>query len=242
MMPKPTTWPKVIPPLEPDDQAVHDDFVRYWHEVLPQRYGAIERFNHGYPVRSLAVCGEQPIRTLELGAGLGEHLEYEDLAVQEYTCVELRANQATRIEERFPGVRVVVGDCQQRLPFDDASIDRMIAVHVFEHLPDLPAALDECHRLLRAGGSLGIVIPCDPGFAYGMARRISAKRIFERRYGRPYGPFIRREHINTPHEIIALIGERFEIVHRRYFPFRVPLVPVNLVLGLTAIRRSPASR
>ncbi|HEY8217628.1 MAG TPA: class I SAM-dependent methyltransferase [Acidimicrobiia bacterium] len=235
-MPKPTSWPKVVPPLSDEDQVLHDDFVRYWHEVLPRRYGLIERFNHRYPLRSKPRDAVGSLRTLELGAGLGEHLEYEDLTDQQYTCVEIRANQAATIEARFPGVEVIVADCQQQLPFDEASFDRIIAVHVLEHLPDLPSALDECHRLLRQGGVLGIVIPCDPGLAYGVARRLSAQRIFERRYGRPYGPFIRREHINSPREIVDLVRERFHIVHRRRFPWRVPPLAANLVLGFTATK------
>ena len=57
---------------------------------------------------------------------------------------------AARIRERHPGVEVLVGDCQQRLPFDDGSFDRVLAIHVLEHLPNLPAALAEIRRLLQA--------------------------------------------------------------------------------------------
>ena len=41
-----TKWPKVLRELTPEEQAVHDDFMRRWHEVLPRRYGVVERFNH----------------------------------------------------------------------------------------------------------------------------------------------------------------------------------------------------
>ncbi len=44
-------WPKVLPPLSDEDQVVFDDFMKRWHEVLPQRYGLIERFNHSFPVK-----------------------------------------------------------------------------------------------------------------------------------------------------------------------------------------------
>src|SRR5215470_14444673 len=43
-------WPKTFPVLTPEQRATSDDFMRYWHEVLPRRYGLIERFNHGYAV------------------------------------------------------------------------------------------------------------------------------------------------------------------------------------------------
>ncbi len=228
-----TAWPKQLPSLTPEQQAVRDDFVRHWHEVLPRRYGAIERFNHRYPLRSLVRRDDRIVRTLEIGAGLGEHLEYEDLGSQDYTCLELRPDLVARLRERFPGITAIVGDCQEALPFDDGHFDRAIAVHVLEHLPNLPAALDQLRRVVRPGGLLGIVIPCDPGLAYGFARRISAKREFERRYGQPYEWFIRLEHLNSPREIVQLLDERFRRVHARYFPLRARLTTINLCLGLT---------
>ena len=45
-----------------------------------------------------------------------------------------------------------VADCQQRLPFEDGSFDRALAIHVLEHLPNLPAAVAEIHRLLKPSG------------------------------------------------------------------------------------------
>gem|GEM_PF-267886 len=231
--PRDGQWPKSRPPLSAHEQEIYEDFVRYWHEVLPRRYSRIEQFNHRYPRRAWPSTPER-LDTLEIGAGLGEHLEYEDLDRQRYTCVELRPELSARIEQRFPNVRVVTADCQERLPFEDESFDRIIAVHVLEHLPDLPSAVDEFRRLLRPNGRLGIVIPCDPGVAYEIARRVSAQRIFERRYGEPYAPFIRREHLNRPAEVTDLLERRFTLLERRYFPLRVPATSLNLCLGIVA--------
>ena len=82
-------WPKVIPPLTPQQQEISNDFMKYWHEVLPKRYGVVERFNHNYPVR---VAAPDFQRTLEIGAGLGEHLLYEQLTPEQegnYYAVEV---------------------------------------------------------------------------------------------------------------------------------------------------------
>jgi len=231
-----TKWPKTLPPVDPEQQAVIDDAIKRWHENLPGSYRTIERFNHKYPLRSAPPAPER-FRTIEIGAGLGEQLAYEDLTRQDYTCVEMRAEMASTIEERYPSVTTIVGDCQQRLPLDDASFDRAIAVHVLEHLPDLPRALDEVRRLLRSGGRFSIVIPCDPGFVYGIGRRFTAQREFEKRYGLPYEIFVKREHINGPDEIVDLVRERFEIEHRRFFPLRVPIVDLNVCIGITATKR-----
>jgi len=223
------SWPKQIPQLTVEQERIRDDFMRHWHEVLPSRYSVVERFNHGYAVHS-EFAGA---KTLEIGAGLGEHLVFEQYQDEDYWAVELRTEMAEAIKRKYPRVHTIVGDCQQRLPVEDASFDRALAIHVLEHLPDLPSAIAELRRVLKDQGRLVVVIPCEGGLAYGLARRISAQRIFERRYKVSYDWFVKSEHINLPREIIAELKEHFEILERRYFPLRLPIITANLVIGLT---------
>ena len=103
-------WPKEIVPLTEEQLLIRDDFMAYWLELLANRYDIIERFNHQYPVRSFVEDG----RTLEVGAGRGAHLTYENLDQQEYVAQELRPELAAKIAEANPDVRVVIGDCQER--------------------------------------------------------------------------------------------------------------------------------
>jgi SAM-dependent methyltransferase len=222
-------WPKKLPDLTEEQQRVREDFVEHWHTVLPKKYGAAEKFNHGWPAR----FARPGTRTLEIGAGLGEHLEFEPTPKQgEYVCNELREPMAAEIRKRHPGVEVVVGDCQKGLPFPDASFDRVMAIHVLEHLPDLPAALRELRRLVKPSGRLIAMIPCEGGLAYSLARRISAQRVFEKRYEMSYDWFVASEHINLPDEIMGECDREFTLVSRSFFPLRVPIVTANLVIGL----------
>lgn len=232
-MPSSTTWPKQVPELTAEQRAIQDDWMRYWHEVISTRHGRVKAFDHRYPLRS-ARAGD---RTLEIGAGLGEHLEHEDLASQHYTALELRENMAAALRERYPQIDAVVGDCQERLPFDDASLDRVIAIQVLEHLPNLPAALDEVRRVLKPGGRLSAMIPCEGGFGYGLGRRVTSQRLFEKRYNTSYDWHIRSDHVNEPGEILDEIAARFAIGHRQFFPLRVPTIHLNLTVGITAVRR-----
>ena len=48
------TWPKILEPLDDEQRATYDDFVKRWHEILPRRYGRIERFNQRFPVEDFA--------------------------------------------------------------------------------------------------------------------------------------------------------------------------------------------
>jgi ubiquinone/menaquinone biosynthesis C-methylase UbiE len=118
--------------------------MRHWHEVLPKRYSVIERFNHGYAARGGVAGG----KTLEIGAGLGEHLAFEQHH-EDYWAVELRGEMAEAIKTKYPRAKTVVGDCQERLPLEDASFDRALAIHVLEHLPDLPSAVAELRSVLK---------------------------------------------------------------------------------------------
>jgi SAM-dependent methyltransferase len=47
----------------------------------------------------------------------------------------------------------------QRLPFPDASFDRIIAAEVMEHIPDDEQAAAELARVLKPGGTLAITVP-----------------------------------------------------------------------------------
>lgn len=222
-------WPKSPPPLTAEQERIKDDWMQYWLGLLPERYGALERFNHGYPARR----GRRGTRVLEIGAGLGGHIRYENLEETEYHAMELRPEMAAEIRRRYPGISVVNGDCQRSLPFDDEFFDRVVAIHVLEHLPDLPAALREIRRTLKPDGELCAVIPCEGGLAYGLARFISSRRLFEKRYRMSYDFCIRSEHVNQAMEILEELALLFEIRDRSFFPLKIPSVTMNLVIGLS---------
>ena len=120
--------------------------------------------------------------------------------------------------------KVLMADCQQRLDIPDRFFHRILAIHVLEHLPDLPAALAEVWRPLDPGGEFCVVIPCEGRIAYSLAHRVSAQRIFERRYHTSYDWFIRTEHINRPHEIMEELEGFFTVRHRAYFLFGFPVL------------------
>ena len=233
-----TKWPKVLPPLTPEQKKINDDFVKLWHEVLPKRFGVVEKFNHSFPVKH-----SQPgfKTTLEVGAGLGEHIEHEILTPEQeanYYANELRENMAIEIRKRFPRVQTVVGDCQEGLDFPDGFFDRIIAVHVLEHLPNLPALVREAHRLInKQTGRFLVVIPTEGSPAYSLARKLSAERLYKKHIGGDYTWFYKREHINVPGEILAELEPYFTIKARSFFPLVAPLTFCNLCIGLELAAR-----
>ncbi|HEY7960498.1 MAG TPA: class I SAM-dependent methyltransferase [Solirubrobacteraceae bacterium] len=228
----PSSWPKTSTPLTDEQRQIQDHWLRDFHERLPGEHSHVARFNHGYAARTA-----RPGRTLEIGAGLGEHLRYEDLSTQEYHAVELREGMAQTIRRDFPAAVTLVADCQQRLPYEDATFDRAIAIHVLEHLPNLPVALEEIERLLKPGGVLSVVIPCEGGLGYTLGRRLTTQRLFERRYKTSYDWHIANEHPNLAHEVLRELRLHFRVSDVTYFPTRIPLIDLNLLIGITCMRR-----
>ena len=236
------SWPKKLPDLTAEQLAIRDDFMRVWHEKLGSNaaFGPIEQFNHGYSVKH---SPSDFTSTLEIGAGLGEHLNYEKLTQEQrrsYVSLELRANMIEQLRQRFPDINVQKGDCQRTLNFQDGVFDRILAIHVLEHLPDLPAAVKEMYRLCnKEKGVFSVVIPCEGGLVYGLARLVSSQRLFESLYKQPYKWFIEQEHLSIPDEITSVLFQYFDLVHIEYFPFRVPVVSLNLCIGLTLRPKNP---
>ena len=61
-----------------------------------------------------------------------------------------------------PGAAMVEADIT-RLPFEDASFDAVLCIHVLEHVGDDRAAVAELRRILRPGGWAVVMVPIDLG-------------------------------------------------------------------------------
>ena len=219
-------WPKARPELSEEQRAIYNEWeADFLGSAKPGKYGRISRFDHAFAARSY----HPEVRTLEIGAGTGTHLPYEPTG--DYVALEGSEELAAHIVAR-PGLSVILGNCEERLPFEDHSFDRVLAIHILEHLYDLPAALRQVARVLKPDGVFSVVIPCEGGQGYALGRRLTTKRTFERRYQTSYDWLIGYDHCNTAREVMAELERHFDVQHRVYWPVKVPSVHLNVVIGL----------
>ena len=217
-------WPKQRPELSQEQRRIMRAWYDYWLPLLNQRFGMVGKFNHNFALRS----SNRGLKTLEIGVGEGRHAELE--ASENYYGIELT-----------PGfmqyrTRMVAADAEKGIPFQSNSFDRVLAIHVLEHLANLPAALEEVNRVLRPGGVFSVVIPCEGGIGYSIGRNLSVRPVFEKKFGKNYDWMIAYDHINAAHEVLAELRARFLVTRTTYFPLRVPVVDANLCIGLEMSR------
>ncbi len=231
-------FPKKLKKLSNKKKKISDDFMKYWHEVLQSKYSIVDKFNHEYVTKS------RPKRfktVLEIGAGDGEHIYYEKLnkkKLKNYFALDFRQNMLSKLNRNHKEVNTINGDCQKKTKFKSNFFDRVIAIHILEHLPNLPKALYEINRVIKKSGTFQVVIPCEGSLAYSIARKISAERIFKKRYGMDYDWFIKREHINLPFEIFNELRKFFKINSIKFFPFNViPKEFCNLCIGINLTKK-----
>ncbi|MEA2443149.1 MAG: hypothetical protein QOJ12_441, partial [Thermoleophilales bacterium] len=116
--------------------------------LLPEnaeRWGAI--FRRHLPAGATIV---------DVGSGTGTYTALlADTLGAEVTGVEPSQGMRSvaEAEQPRPGVRYVAGRAED-LPLGDASCDGALLSNVIHHIPDLPAAAAELHRVLVPGGAL----------------------------------------------------------------------------------------
>jgi SAM-dependent methyltransferase len=125
----------------------------------------------------------------------------------------------------------------EKLPFEDAAFDRLIACHVLEHLYKPHEALREWNRVVRPGGIISIVLPCDPGLMYRLGRFFGPPRRHAKRCGYDPEYIDALEHVNPIHNLIALIRYYFVEKTEIWWPLYMPSLNMNLMAAINVTRQ-----
>ena len=168
-------------------------------------------------------------QVLEVGAGNGIHIKSVRHGFDEYIISDLSPTLLNKIDlgnNREGEILTRVEDATA-LSFDDNSFDRVIGAHVLEHLHKPHEVLREWHRVVKPGGVLSIILPCDPGVAWRLGRHLFARKKFID-CGLDYDYWMAREHVNPLNNIVSFIRYYFDDVREEWFPFRIPSMDLNL--------------
>lgn len=168
---------------------------------------------------------------LEVGAGTGHHFGYVRHAFRRYVMTDgseemLSIARRKYAAERYPNLHLERQDAT-RLACADASFDRLIATHVLEHIPDPVKVITEWNRVVRKGGVISLVLPCDPGMLWRLGRHFGPRRT-ARAAGIEYDYLMAVEHINAIYNLVAVIRHHFEDIDETWDPIRLPWPDLNL--------------
>ena len=114
----------------------------------------------------LALGGGQ--RCLDLGCGEGRHtlsgylrpeVDMVGVDLSEEDLATARSRISDMPQDGPHGSVVFIRADALRLPFADASFDRIICSEVLEHVPNYLSVLAEINRLLKPGGRLCVSVP-----------------------------------------------------------------------------------
>jgi ubiquinone/menaquinone biosynthesis C-methylase UbiE len=167
---------------------------------------------------------------LEIGAGSGQHPLTVKHSFDKYLITDGNDRMLDQARDRFKGddrYDYQVEDAR-KLSFEDHSFDRVIATHVLEHLINPHEILREWTRVIKPGGTLSLVLPCDPGFAWRFGRMIGVRKRAESA-GLEYDYWMAREHVNSIFNLNTFINYYYKNVEATWWPLRVPLPDLNLI-------------
>ena len=212
--------------------ADHADYMAKWAKAYEGK-NYEEGLAGFFLSRSHAWCEERFTkddhfpRTLEVGAGTGVHLRYVRHTFDEYVMTDLHPPMLEQAAKRADNRVTVEAQDATNLTYQADSFDRVIAAHILEHLPEPHKVIREWMRVLRPGGTLSIVLPCDPGLAWRFGRMLGPRRTFTR-VGIDYDYWMAREHVNPINNLVSFLQYYFDNLQEQWLPMRIPSMDANL--------------
>ena len=170
-------------------------------------------------------------RVLEVGAGPGIHLGFVRHSFDEYLLTDLNPPFLEQVElhasHSARGAVRILTENAASLSFADNSFDRLIAAHVLEHLQRPHEVLLEWARVVKRGGVITLLLPCDPGLLWRFGRYAVARRKFIQS-GMNYDYWMAREHVNPINNLVSLVRHYFPALNEQWLPTRIPSIDLNL--------------
>lgn len=138
-------------PVEPTREVSTRDGYDLWSTTYDDVDNPLVKLEG--PVVEATLGGVAGMKILDLGCGTGRHALRLADAGADVTAMDFSEGMLARAREKASGrLEFIVGDLHQRLPFDDASFDRVLCCLVFDHIRDVAGVLSEMRRVCRSDG------------------------------------------------------------------------------------------
>jgi len=141
-----------------DTPARYDRAHELWE--FERAYGPTHRLHHKVVGRFL----ENRLRgcsVVDVGCGDG-YYSHRLAQTNRVVSTDLSLSSVLATQFRRDGASRACVASAVTLPFPDHSVDAVVALEVFEHIADDRAAVEECVRIIRPGGTLLFSVPADP--------------------------------------------------------------------------------
>lgn len=125
----------------------------YWNHPL---HGPGGKFSRLYPYDRY-----KDARVLEVGCGMGTMSMNWALQGAKVTPIDLTPTAVKQTKRRFELKRIDRTPCQaqaERLPFPDNTFDYVYSWGVLHHTPNTAKTIEELHRVVKPGGSVGVML------------------------------------------------------------------------------------
>lgn len=147
---------KNIPQLWYSD--IEPGTVSYFNNIRKQRF----EFYYPYLKDSAEFQHHKDEKVLEVGVGMGtDIIEYARYGAKVYGIdlgadqIEISKNMFKKLDIPYEELKVASAE---KLPYDDNYFDFVYSFGVIHHTPDINAAVNEIHRVLKPGGRAVIMI------------------------------------------------------------------------------------
>ncbi len=173
-------------------------------------------------------------KVLEVGAGSGEHLKHVQHGYNEYWQTDLRIEMIEEQKKNFKklnpknqGKILIAQENAVKLSFPNDTFDRLIAAHILVHLIHPEEILKEWTRVLKPGGTLTLLLPCDPGMSWRLGRYLVSRPHLIKK-GIPYDYLQALDHVNPINNLISIVRHYFPERMEKWYPFSIPSIDLNL--------------
>jgi ubiquinone/menaquinone biosynthesis C-methylase UbiE len=167
---------------------------------------------------------------LEVGAGSLEHIRSINWDLFEtYTATDIRYEEPSIAKSALSSMdmnlserlRIEYGNAEA-LGYDDESFDLIIATCLLIHLPNPEKALREWKRVTKNSGDLIIYVPCEPGFALRVGRKLAVIPKHKRLGFENYSLVCAREHISSINILNTFIRHVFQDDQVKVYSWPIP--------------------